>query len=285
MNRDARYGGTAAAFDIIAADYDAAYGATGNAVMTWMRQENLALLQASFPRGSCLLELGCGTGEEAVALARAGYRVLATDISPQMASLTRRKAMEQGVGHLVKAVALPAGLAGALRPGVPFDGAYASFGGLNCEPNLPAVGAALARLIRPGGALVLSVMGRACLFEIVWYLLHAQPRRAFRRLRSGWQSAPVAGRDGREVTVPTRYLTVKEVRQAFPAFALDRALALPLLLPPPYADALYLRHPALFRALTPYERRLRDKRPWLHLGDHIALVLRRQADNSSGPRA
>ena len=45
MNRDAKYGATATAFDAVAGDYDAAYGAAGNAVMTWMRRESLALLR------------------------------------------------------------------------------------------------------------------------------------------------------------------------------------------------------------------------------------------------
>jgi SAM-dependent methyltransferase len=283
MHDKARYGTTAAAFDLIAGDYDAAYGTEGNAVMTWMRRENLALLHATFPPGSRLLELGCGTGEEAVALALAGYRVLATDISPQMAALTHRKAVAQGVGDRVQAAALPAGLAGALHPAIPFDGAYASFGGLNCEPNLPALGEALARLLRPGGIFVTSVMGPSCLFEMAWYLLHLQPRRAFRRLRRGWQSAPVAGQEGREVAVATRYLALDDVTSAFPDFTLDRAMALPLLLPPPYADSLYRRHPGLFGALARHDRRIRGKRPWLHLGDHSVLVLRRLAESHSRP--
>ncbi len=279
MKHEGSYAGTARAFDVIAGDYDGAYGAEGNSVMTWMRHESLALLQSTFPPKSRLLELGCGTGEEAVALALAGHHVLATDISPRMAALTHRKAMEQSVGERVQAVALPAGLVGALHPARPFDGAYASFGGLNCEHNLAAVGDALARLVRPDGLFVTSVMGRACLFEMAWYLSHLQPRRAFRRLRGEWRFAPVAGQEGREVAVPTRYLTIRQVTAAFPDFELDRALALPLLLPPPYADTLYRRHPAFFAGLMRYDRRMRDKRPWLHLGDHLVLVLRRSTGN------
>lgn len=276
MAHEPHYGRTAAAFDAVAEDYDATYGPEGNVVMTWMRQESLALLRASFPPGSRLLELGCGTGEEAVALAQAGYRVVATDISPHMAAVTRRKAVAQGLYDCVKAVALPAGCIGALQPSVPFDGAYASFGGLNCEPDLPAVGAALGRLVRPGGRFVTSVMNRTCLFEMTWYLLHVQPGRAFRRWRAGWRPAPVAGQAGREVTVPTRYLTLKDVAAAFPEFDLERAFALPLLLPPPYAEGLVRRRPALLRVLAQWDRRLREQRLWRQLGDHLVVVLRRR---------
>ena len=163
--------------------------------MVWLRQENLALLQGTFPPGSRLLEIGCGTGDEALHLARAGCRVLATDISPGMAAQTQAKARAAGLADQVNALALPAGGLDALHPALPFDGAYASFGGLNCEPHLAHVAAALADLLRPGAAFVCSVMGRWCLFELAWFALHGRPRTAVRRLRRGW-AGKADGRDG-----------------------------------------------------------------------------------------
>jgi SAM-dependent methyltransferase len=276
MKPSRRHAEAATAFSAIASDYDAAYGPQGNAVMTWMRVESLVLLEAIFPVGSRLLELGCGTGEEAVALAVAGREVVATDVAPRMAAIARAKALRAGVGDRVRVAALPAGDIGALRPRRPFDGGYASFGGLNCEPDLPAVGAALARLIRPGCAFVTSIMGRTCLFEMLWYLAHLRPRRAFRRLGGGWRLVPVAGEGARQVAVPTRYLTVRQVASAFPDFAVERVLALPLLLPPPYADSLYRRHAGLFGRLAHVDRRLRERPLMRHLGDHTVIVLRRR---------
>lgn len=272
----ARYGDTARAFDAVAADYDAVYGPEGNAVMGWMRRESLALLKGTFPRGSTLLEIGCGTGEEAVALARAGRRVVATDISPKMAALTRAKVRAAGVGGRVAAVALPAGGIGALRPEVPFDGAYASFGALNCEPDLTGLGRAMGDLVRTGGAFVCSVMARFCPFEMVWFLLHGRPRMAFRRMRRGWQSAPVAGQGTVEVSVATRYLAVRDLKEVLsPAFELERALSLPLLLPPPYLDGVFREHGRVFAYVERWERRLRDRWPWRLWGDHVVLVFRR----------
>jgi SAM-dependent methyltransferase len=276
------YGETARAFDAVAPYYDAVYGPQGNAVMTWMRRESLALLKATFPRESYLLELGCGSGEEAVAMAKAGRRVLATDLSPKMAARTQAKARAAHLDHRLAVAAMPASGAAALRPGAPFDGAYASFGVLNCEPGLPRLGAALTRLVRPGGAFVCSVMGGTCPFEIAWFLLHGRPDLALRRWRPGWQEAPVAGRETVEgssavpVSVATRYLNVGTLRKAFaPAFTLERSLSLPLLLPPPYLDVLFQRHRDLFAKLEPLERRLRQRWPWRLWGDHVILVLRR----------
>lgn len=277
------YDRTARAFDVVAGDYDAVYGPDGNAAMAWMRQANLEILRATFPPGTRLLEIGCGTGEEAVALsdsladAGAAREILATDVSPGMAAVALRKARRAGRADRIRAVALPAGGLAALHPAEPFDGAYASFGALNCEPELDAVAVELARLIRPAGAFVCSVMGRTCLFEMAWYLLKGQPRRAFRRLDRDWQAAPVGGLDGREVAVPTRYLGHREIAGTFaPAFRVERVLALPLLLPPPYAAALWHRYERQLRAAIRMDRWLRERWPFRTLGDHTVYVLRRR---------
>ncbi|MEW5961746.1 MAG: methyltransferase domain-containing protein, partial [Chloroflexota bacterium] len=246
------YGHLVAAFNRLAPRYDAGDGPGGNEIMRWMRRENLALLQAAFPPGSRLLEIGCGSGEEALHLARAGYTIVATDLSPAMAAQTAARARAGGLAERVTALVVPAAHLAALHPPAPFDGAYASFGSLNCEPDLPCLAAALAGLLRPGAAFVCSVMGRWCPFELLWFLLHGQPRPAFRRLRPGWQLAPLV--EG--VTVPVRYFSAQDIAAVFaPTFTLERTLALPLLLPPPYLAGLYRRYQALFAYLEKWEKR------------------------------
>ncbi len=268
---------TSRAFDRVAGDYDVTYGAGGNAAMQWMRAENLAFLARTFPPGSRLVEIGCGTGEEAVALAGGGRTVVATDISPRMAAATRRKAVAAGVSDRVRAVALPAGGVGTLCLPHELDGAYASFGALNCEYDLSAVGRGLAALVGPGGRFVTSVMGRTCLFEMLWYLLRGQPRRAVRRVTGRWVMAPVAGEGGREVTVPTRYLSARQVARAMaPDWRIETMWALPLLMPPPYAASLLDRYPGLFARLERWDRRLRRRWPWRAWGDHLVIVFRRR---------
>ena len=71
MNQmEAPYSAISEAFDTIASGYDDTFGPKANQVMGWMRDENLSLLQATFVPGFHLLEIGCGTGDEAIALAR-----------------------------------------------------------------------------------------------------------------------------------------------------------------------------------------------------------------------
>ena len=73
---------TRAAFDSVAANYDGPRG--NNDLIQDMRREMWRWLDASFPQKSHLIDLGCGTGLDAVRMAKCGHEILATDWSPRM---------------------------------------------------------------------------------------------------------------------------------------------------------------------------------------------------------
>jgi len=61
-------------------------------------QEIIFLLdELALPPGSRILDVGCGTGRHAVALARAGHHVLGVDISAGMLAEAKRHAAREGV--------------------------------------------------------------------------------------------------------------------------------------------------------------------------------------------
>ena len=260
-----------AGFDCSAGQYDRE--AEANPAMSYMRRVSLHVLRASFAPGQRVLELGCGTGEEAIALARDGLRVLALDLSSQMLAAADVKIAAAGLAHLVRTRRLAAGEIGLLVDEMgrgAFDGAYSSFGALNGEPDLGVVGRALAQLIRPGGRLVVSVMNRFYPFEVLWFLAHGRPRQAVRR----WEGSTLAGvSPALAVRVRTWYHTPRDLERAFLAFRRVRCRALPLLLPPPYAAHLWARFPAWMRRLGGGEEWLAPRWPFCALGDHFLMVL------------
>jgi ubiquinone/menaquinone biosynthesis C-methylase UbiE len=273
---DLTYSATARAFDAIAPDYDLLYGPEANQVMAWMREENLTILQSTFAPGANLLEIGCGTGDEAVALARIGCRVTATDISPAMVAITREKAAAAGLSEQVKAIVLPAGHLEELQSPNAFDGGFASFGSLNCEPNISDLAASLASFLKKGAFFVCSFMPPISPFELTWFMAHARPVKALRRMNPGWQLSNIAGRDDVQAKVQIRYLSIRDIRRAFsPQFTETRTMSLGLFLPPPYLDELYRKRKRLWQYLAPLEKGLRERRPWNSMGDHVIMVVER----------
>jgi len=170
----------AAPFDGMAADYDRSF--TSSTIGRRMRAAVWRRMDATFQPGERVLELNCGTGEDAVHLGQRGVRVVATDSSPEMLAMTRAKVEHAGLTELVEVARLPIEDLAKYRPAHCFDGVLSNFGGLNCVADLPAVSRGLAALTRPGARALLCAMGPAVPWEWGWYLVHGQPRKAVRRL-------------------------------------------------------------------------------------------------------
>lgn len=283
---------TVAPFDAEAATYDDAFTATR--LGRWLRDLVRPRLAAAFPPGSRVLELGCGTGEDAVWLGRRGVHVVATDAAPRMVQATRAKAARWGVAdrvhplvlraedlpprsalhHRLSAIGHPPSAIG-YRPSairlLPFDGAFSNFGGLNCVADLRPVAQALAAWLRPGGTVTLVLMGPWCPWETVWYLAHGQPRLAVRRWRSGGATARIGGQ-----TLRVFYPTPAQVAAAFaPLFRVTGQQAIGALLPPSYLSGLVDGYPAVFATLAAWEPRVAARWPFTHLNDHYLLELTR----------
>jgi ubiquinone/menaquinone biosynthesis C-methylase UbiE len=270
-----------AAFSRYAPEYDEDHAS--NPIARWTRRRNLAILNAAFASGSHVLEIGCGTGTEAIHLARRGVRVLATDAAPGMVDVVRSKLEPSGaahdVAHLVQAQVLSASRLGRLVQDRArrFDGAYSSFGPLSCEPDLQGVLDDLARLVRPGGRVVISLLTRFCLWETAWYLLHGDQATALRRW--GGRAQATVRDQWRELRVPVHYWGARDVRaMALRHFKVESQMALPWLVPPQYLGGLVRRFPRLFRLAARVDRRLAHLWPFYALGDHYVIVLVRRDD-------
>jgi ubiquinone/menaquinone biosynthesis C-methylase UbiE len=255
----------AAPFDGLAASYDRTF--TSSAIGQRMRRAVWRRMDQAFRPGDRVLELNCGTGEDAVHLGSRGVRVHATDASPQMLAITRAKVERAGLTGMIDVAQMPIEkLAGQWRPSS-FDGVLSNFGGLNCVDDLQAVAYGLAAIVRPGGRALLCLMGPAVPWEWAWYLAHGQPRKAMRRLGNG-------GSRWRGLTV--HYPSISKLRRAFaPHFMQRRVSAVGALAPPTFAEPWAARHPRWLAALDRVERRSETVWPLPWLADHYLIELER----------
>jgi ubiquinone/menaquinone biosynthesis C-methylase UbiE len=259
-----------APFDAIAADYDRRE--IENPIRQLMRSRSLSALERSFPSQSNLLDVGCGTGTEAIWLARRGYQITAVDSSQAMLEVLTQRACAANLD--IPTRQLKAGDLSTLVDEVgegSFDGAYSSFGALNTEPSLDRSLAALSRLVRPGGTIVLSVMNRWCLAEMALMVAGGRAGEAFRRLR---RSLTVAvGEATTEVTYPSWPQLKRTLNPEFKPLSVE-ALTLLLL---PYAWPALATHGRTYAALARVDLALAPRRPFAWLGDHLLVVAERRS--------
>jgi SAM-dependent methyltransferase len=261
---------TRAAFDSVAADYDGPRG--NNLLIQDMRAEMWCWLDRVFAPASRLLDLGCGTGLDAVRMARRGHRVLATDWSTAMIARTAARAVEEGVADRVETTAVGAHELERLDSVGGFDGVYSNLGPLNCVPDLEVVSRACARLLKPGGALVFTVIGRICPWEIAHYLWRRRWSRAM--VRFARQVVPVGMN---RHTVWTHYYSPREFYQPFAReFALTHYRGLCVFAPPPYVTALRERHAHGYEWLWRIDRRTAGWPLLRSMGDHFLIVMRKR---------
>lgn len=266
---------SAAPFDGAGESYDLDF--THRPLGRILREAVWAELDACFGAGDRVLDLGCGTGEDAVRLASRGVRVTATDQSTRMLEVARRRADDAGLGDRVRFVRADLSgsdpLGSAAGPPL-FDGAFSNFGALNCLERRDGVARELAARLGPGAPVGLVLMGPLCPWEVAWYLLRLSPRTALRRLRPGGIEAHVG-----EPPAPVRvwYPGPRRVAAEFsPWFRHRRTVGIGVVLPPPYLEHLVAERPRLRARLATWDRRLGRRFPGTWLNDHYLLLLERR---------
>jgi ubiquinone/menaquinone biosynthesis C-methylase UbiE len=253
----------ARAFDAVAASYDRCF--TDTAIGRELRQAVWDYFETAFPSGSRILEVNCGTGEDAVRLAKRNVRVCATDASPAMLKTAAQKAASEGVSGMIDFRPMDISAPAAPWPERSFDGAFSNFGGLNCVRDLAPLARMLGRSVRPGGRWIGVVMGRWCAWEIAWHLLRLRPRAAWRRLAREGAEAKVGNG-----TVRVWYPPAQSLRRTFaPEFRLRHVLGVGVLLPPSYLWEAAGRGNGLMRMLRRFEGKSAGIPGIRGLGDHV----------------
>ncbi len=257
-----------AAFDAVADSFDARFD-------PWLsvaaqREAVRRELLAAFPEGAQLLEIGGGTGTDAMWLSARGRTVFLTDASPAMVRTAKRK-----LGTARAEVLAAEQLERLAERGERFDGAFSNFAALNCVSDLAPVGRSLARLVRPGGHAVLVVFGCFCPGEMITEALRGRFRNMFRRLGTGDVPATLSGRK-----FSVRYHRQGDIERALsPWFRLQGARAIGLFVPPSAAEPWISNHPRLLAALKAADRLAGRHLP--SLGDHVLYRFERLADSEA----
>lgn len=256
------------AFDRIANEYDSIF--THTVVGRLQRRAVWRRAEQTFRRGDRVLELNCGTGEDALFLAHNGISVCACDASAGMIECSRARRLAESPSAQVEFRVLATEDLRTLPGDASFDGAFSNFAGLNCIQDLSQTASELARLLRPGAKLLLCFANRFCAWETAYYSLHGPFQKALRRF-GGSAEARVGG-----CRIRVYYPRVKQVLRAFrPTFTLQSVTGIGVAVPPSYLEHWAERHQRLMHACDEMDRVL-GRWPGIRaVGDHILIHLER----------
>jgi ubiquinone/menaquinone biosynthesis C-methylase UbiE len=263
-------------FDMIAKNYDADF--TNSAIGKLQRNKVWACLEPLLIEKNQrlkILEINCGTGQDALQLAGIGHSVVATDASSAMIEIAKEKIREQHSDITLQPQFMVCSFASLHEKLAPqkFDLVLSNFGGLNCisKKEIVALGQQLFSLLTEKGRLVVIVMGNCCLWEIVHYCSRAKFSMAFRRFNTkvdfsaGGQSMPVY------------YYSPGTLQNLLaPEFVLQQQLPVGLFIPPTYLENKFLNKPRHLARLSRWEEKLSHPR-LSFLADHYCSIFKRNS--------
>ena len=256
------------AFDRLAFQYDSlfTFSRIGRAQrnVVWQRAA------AAFLPGSRVLELNCGTGEDALFLASRGVVVTACDASSQMIRRAKIRKSQEAPNSSASFRVLPIEDLHELGNRPVFDGVFSNFSGLNCVEDLSAVFNRLAVLLRPGAKLLLCLSTRFCVWEILHYAVKGDLQKAIRRCHG----RSVASFD--ELSFRTYYPTIQSLRSLLgSAFRLRSITGVGVTVPPSYLESWMRKHPQMLHVLKRIDATVCEWPIFRVLGDHMLLQLER----------
>lgn len=254
-------------FDHIADQYDSDF--TKTVIGSAQRELVYAALEKEFSKikGWNILELNCGTGEDAKYLADRGANVLATDISESMVQVARSKTESYAN---VKCKVLDINDLRIQLQDDSYDLVFSNFGGLNCLSSceLQVFFNTVHSKLKSGGHLVLVIMTNKCLWESLYFLGKLKWRDAFRRGNKGGVWANVDGQQ-----VKTFYYAPRQVIELAKGFEVTQVSPIGFFVPPSYLNSMFLNRPKLVRRLMIADKNSQGSNSKAAFSDHFLIHL------------
>jgi ubiquinone/menaquinone biosynthesis C-methylase UbiE len=261
-----------AAFDNTAHSYDDNF--TNTPIGRLQRNQVWGYLRRTyddrFPEN--ILELNCGTGEDAVFFAEHHSKVLATDIAEQMLTQARDKVRSRGLDHLVTIQQLDLNKFPADLPSSRFDLLFSNFGGINCisSEQLQRFLEKALHLLTPGGRVILVIMPRFCAWETIYFSSKLEFKKAFRRSAKKTQKANLGNS-----FVETWYHSPGHIkRMAAKHYDIVNIQPIGISIPPSYFKKTFLTKPGILNKLNALENSLGKYSFFSAVADHYLIDLK-----------
>jgi ubiquinone/menaquinone biosynthesis C-methylase UbiE len=259
-------------FDHIASTYDSVF--TRSAIGQLQRKRVWRYIESVLPelKGFEMLELNCGTGEDAVLFGEGGFNIVATDISEEMLKITQKKAEQFSMQNKISSHYLDLDTFNETLFDKKFDLVFSNFGGINCinPESLQTLIARLPTILNPGGRFVGVVMPKFCAWETVFFLLRCQFKKAFRRLTNKQGFSDLHGPNLKTWYYHPSQLTAWS-REHFKVISLR---PIGLALPPAYLERFFSVRKRWLLRLNKIEKKLSKSSLFSGMADNFIIDLK-----------
>jgi ubiquinone/menaquinone biosynthesis C-methylase UbiE len=260
-------------FDAIAADYDKNFSDSligreqRQLTHRWLKR----ILEGKKLR---ILEINCGTGEDALWLSSLGHTVVATDQSKAMISEAERK-IGRSVQKNIQFISCGFEKLTDNVDQQQFDLIFSNFSGLNCvSPHeMKLLGKQLFSLLKDNGHLAIVVFGKYSWWETFFFLLKGRPGQAFRR----WHHNETRVRLAENMYQLVYYYSVRRLKNLLTPLQLIEKKPVGLFIPPSYLEPAMRKRPNLFHSLTRLEKNFTAPAVSSPFADHVFLLFKKHA--------
>ncbi len=257
-----------ASFDQAASSYDNEF--TNSNIGRMQRDHVWQYLSNHFTKTNQqlnVLELNCGTGEDAIWIGGQGHKVLATDISTKMLEESNKKVVIAGLEKKVQTKQLDLTKASDFQPNNKFDLVFSNFGGLNCLSfdELKTLSSSLKSWLKKDAKMVFVIMPKHTQLDS-WYRLAKLQWTARKERRNGFTKVNLDG-----TSVDCYYHNVEEIGNAFQDFKVEEYKPVGFL--PSYFESFSEKHPSLFKYLLKYEEKNLKDLGQVNKSDHYLIKL------------
>lgn len=255
------------AFDAFAVDYDRefSFGCIGK--LQRARVWRFLDRDLNPTKKLSILEINCGTGIDALYLAKKGHSVLATDISAEMIQVAKHQTHENLRFEVCSFQELSTRFQVAQ-----FDMVFSNFAGLNCvdTKELSSLNNSLSRLLKPGGKFIAVLLGKHCWMERLYFQFKGNSEAAKRRLS---RSEALLNE---QTTQSVWCYDTDELKEIFDAFQLKRSRPIGLFIPPSYFEKWISTRMILLKSLFGMEILCANSSIGSNYADHIYLSFQKR---------
>lgn len=214
-----------------------------------------------------VLEINCGTGEDAIWLAKQNLNVTATDISEKMVLIAQSKANLENLNIKVLDIN------NLNQETNSYDFLFSNFGGLNCLTNIEiqTFFQSASKILSEKRKICLVIMPKNTIWEQFYFLLKFDFKNAFRRKKE------VVLANVEDKKVATYYYNPKEIVHLCQAtFEILEVKPIGFFIPPSYLEPFFKNKKMLLKGLNFLENGIKNWSFLSKYADHYIIILQKK---------